>query len=453
VPNPLRFQAGARADYERRATAGFSHVLYAKSPGGVVATATRTAQYRAQIERAARSADVDADTIEALVFLESGGRPEVIAGKDPAAAAGLTQILASTGAGPLGMRVDLVESRRLTTEIARAEDAVTVAPTESRLRTARARVDRLRARRRTVDQRFDPGHALMATGRYLEAARKRFHREDLAFVSYHMGIGNLADVIRDFGAQPGDEGLSYARLYFDSTPLRHAAAYTRLTSFGDDSITYYWRLLAARAIMRLYRTDRRRLERQDELQTAVDSSEEVLHPPARTRSFADPGALAAALRDGELVALPGDPARLHVARGAQVGELAPRLHAKRSLYWALRPAATTALAYFTGGVQAIAAAGPPLTVTATVRDRKYEDLMSFGADTSGTLHAAGFSFDVARSYGTHARAEAVQFMLDRLTAMNLVAWIRFPAALHVTAASDATTLGPWLAPGGAVRPR
>jgi hypothetical protein len=447
VPNPLRFQAGAQADYERRATAGFSHVLYALSPGGVAATAARTAQYRPQIERAARSAHVDPGTIEALVFLESGGRPEVIAGKDPAAAAGLTQILASTGAGLLGMRVDLAESRRLTTEIARAEDAVAGAATEARLRAARQRVERLRAQRRAVDQRFDPVQALMATARYLRISRKRFRREDLAFVSYHMGIANLADVIHGFGKKPGDEGLPYARLYFDSTPLRHAAAYTRLVSFGDDSITYYWRLLAARQIMHLYRSDKKRLARQEQLQTAIDSAEEVLHPPKRTRSFADPGALASGVRDGELARLRDDPAGLQFARGPEVGALAPRLHAKRSLYWALRPAAVTALAYFAAGVHSTVPAGPPLTVTAAVRDRKYEDLLPFGVDSSGTLHTSGFSFDVGRNYGTHARAEAVQFMLDRLTAMNLVAWIRLPGVLHVTAAGDAIGLAPWLAAG------
>jgi hypothetical protein len=385
------------------------------------------------------------------VFLESGGRPEVIAGRDPAAAAGLTQILASTGAGLLAMRVDLAESRRLTGEIARAEDAVAAAATEGRLRTARQRLERLRAQRRAVDQRFDPSQALMATARYLKAARKRFHREDLAFVSYHMGIGNLADVIGDFGAKTGDEGLSYARLYFDSTPLRHAAAYSRLISFGDDSITYYWRLLAARQIMHLYRTDRRGLNRQEERQTAADSAEEALHPPKSTRSFADPGALASGLREGELARLRDDPARLHFARGPEVGALAPRLHAKRSLYWALRPAAVTALSYLAGAVRAIVPAGPPLTVTAAVRDRKYEDLLPLGVDTSGTLHTTGFSFDAARSYGSHARAEAVQFVLDRLTALDLIAWIRLPGALHVTAASDALALGPWLAPGGGVK--
>jgi hypothetical protein len=38
-------------------------------------------------------------------------------------------------------------------------------------------------------------------------------------------------------------------------------------------------------------------------------------------------------------------------------------------------------------------------------------------------------------------------MLDRLTAMNLVAWIRLPGVLHVTAAGDAIGLAPWLAAG------
>jgi hypothetical protein len=32
---------------------------------------------------------------------------------------------------------------------------------------------------------------------------------------------------------------------------------------------------------------------------------------------------------------------------------------------------------------------------------------------------------------------AFQFMLDRLTALNLIAWVREPAAIHITVAPDA----------------
>ena len=53
----------------------------------------------------------------------------------------------------------------------------------------------------------------------------------------------------------GKDIVPYAQLYFDSSPLRHAAAWRKLASLGDDSSTYLWRVLAARDIMRLYRSD------------------------------------------------------------------------------------------------------------------------------------------------------------------------------------------------------
>src|SRR5437588_5563713 len=279
--DPLAYSPGLDSDLVRRATAGYSHVLYAKSPGGVTATARRVAAWRPQVERAAASSGgiADADTLEAIVFLESGGRPDVIAGgSDPANAAGLTQIVAQTGQSLLGMRIDLARSRSLTArarrELARGHPhAAAVA---------------LAARRR-ADPRFDPVAALGATIRYLKIARGRLGRDDLTVVSYHMGIGNLRAVLADYGeSQP-----SYVRAFFDSSPLRHAAAWRLLASFGDDSSTYWWRVLAAKEIMRLYRHDPSQLARLDELQTNKASAEEVLHPAESTAVFRTPGDVAA----------------------------------------------------------------------------------------------------------------------------------------------------------------
>ena len=55
-----------------------------KSPGGVIATARRTESFRPLVEDAVADSGFDADLVEAIVFLESGGRPDVIAGDDPA---------------------------------------------------------------------------------------------------------------------------------------------------------------------------------------------------------------------------------------------------------------------------------------------------------------------------------------------------------------------------------
>jgi hypothetical protein len=276
--DPFAYDSDQREDFERRATTGLSHVLFAKSPGGVIASAERTAQWREQIEDAADHAGIDPDLLEAMIFLESGGRAQVIAGGDPTGAAGLAQIVASTGKELLGMRIQLERSRRLSSRIRklelRAQQSALGRRAERRRRRAERRLPRLREKRARIDERFDPDKALAAAGLYLRRARRGFGLQDLAVESYHMGISNLAGVIRTYlGAderQPIDElvaqnDLSYAQLYFDSSPLRHRDTYELLSGFGDDSSTYYWRVLAAREIMRLWRQDTEELLRLGDL--------------------------------------------------------------------------------------------------------------------------------------------------------------------------------------------
>src|SRR5881409_1516164 len=74
IADPLSYDGTRQAEFEARATAGLTPVLVEKSPGGVIATARRVARFRPLIERAAAGGPVDADTLEALVFLESAGR-------------------------------------------------------------------------------------------------------------------------------------------------------------------------------------------------------------------------------------------------------------------------------------------------------------------------------------------------------------------------------------------
>ncbi len=429
VIDPLVYNPDLDSDYEARATAGYSHVLYAKSPGGVMATAARVDHLRPLVEAAAKKGDIDPDTLEAIVFLESGGRPDVIAGgRDPINASGLTQIVAETGQSLLGMHVDLERSRALTRT---ARKALAQGKPKAAARAL--------ALRRRVDERFDPAKALAGAVRYLDSARERFGSDDLALVSYHMGIGNLQRVIAAYGGGKP----SYVRLFFDSTPLRHSAAWRLLSGFGDDSSTYFWRVLAAREIMRLYRDDRGTLGRRDELQTNKASAEEVLHPEEETKSFADPGAIKGARDNGDLAALPPRPAKLGFRIDPRMGELAPKLGQKPELYHALRPEALRTAQWIGPVVARISGASVPLTMTSAVRDQKYQDLLTqqnIEATSNYSLHTTGFAFDVLRRYASKPQAVAFQFALDRLQALNLIAWVREPAAIHITAASDAGRL-------------
>jgi hypothetical protein len=348
---------------------------------------------------------------------------------------GLTQILAETGRNLLAMRVDPAAARRLSRRIRRAE---------ARGEIERAR--RLRARRMRVDERFDPVKSLQATARYLTFARGRLGQPDMAVASYHMGVGNLQNVITDF-KRTGSTPRSYAELYFGSSPSGRPAPYRRLLALGDDSSTYLWRVLAAKEIMRAYRADPSALSAQAELHTAKNSSEEVLHPERSTEAFDDPEELEEAYRDGDIRAFQHAPRRLGLARDRRMGELAKKLEREPDLYRGLRPEAYALAAYLARMVRVAAGAPMPLRVTSTVRDKEYQRLLikrNREATMKYSLHTTGYAFDVLRRYRSRSQAQAFQFALDRLQSLNLIAWVREPAAIHITVSREAARLEPLL---------
>jgi hypothetical protein len=393
----LAYDADRQEDYERRASAGLSQVIYEKSPGGVLATAQRVDALRPLVEAAAGDR-WDPDVVEGIVFLESAGRPDARASDDLHGAVGLTQILAETATGLLGMRVDVEASQRYTRRLARATSA----------RRQRALI----AARRRVDERFDPRRALAGTIRYLDFVKERLGRDDLAVVAYHMGLGNLQ---RALGAY-GEDDIPYAQLFFDSSPLRHAEAWDVLSGLGDDSSLYLWRVRGAQAIMERFRENPRALAEQVLLHEAAPSAEQVLWPPGTPR-FVDPEAL----RTDELAVIEGAGLRLsRTLAAAPVGQRA------------LRPSALSVLRYLGAATREISGASP-LTVTAATRDVASEDAdPRFGVEAPPSLHTTGNTFDLGRRYRSRAQAQALQFVLDRLTALDIIAWVREPAQIHVT---------------------
>ena len=427
--DPLAWRPARRADFEDRAAVGLSHVIYEMSPGGAVASAKRTAAYRDRIEAAARDHEVDADTLEAVIFLESAGRPEAIAGPTPESAAGLAQILPSTATDLLGMSVDLPQSIALTERISRSRSP--------------ARTDRLEAARAAIDQRFDPEAAIAGAARYLELGGKRFGDPELAVVSYHMGIGNLEGVLRTYaGVADGtpiadlvaDRRLSYPRVYFDSGPDLHRDAWQALRGFGDESADYLWKVLASKQVLALYRDDPDRLAAVATLATNKASLEELYHPEDQTNVFDDPGAIEDATNDGDLLPLPDEPG-LGWEPDPDIGELAGELGESPQLYRALRPEALATLTYLAGVVRRISGAATPLQVTSAVRDRNYQDRLVQSnpqATEEYSLHTTGWAFDIRRDYASKRQAEAFQYELDRLRALEVLDYAVEPGAIHIT---------------------
>ena len=200
-------------------------------------------------------------------------------------------------------------------------------------RLARARgpreADRISAKRRGVDERFDPRKSLAATGRYLKLAMDEFGREDLAVVSYHMGIGNLQSVLGAYG----DDDASYAQVFFDTAPDQHPRAYRLLAGLGDDSKTYLWRVLASHEVMRLYRDDRARLERLARLHDGRAVGRAGAAPTRPHQGLRDRGRPDGRLSRGRAAPVPDEPAQRAAPRpGAAkraLGGLRPRPSSSR----------------------------------------------------------------------------------------------------------------------------
>ena len=433
LPDPFAYDPARKGEFERRAAAGTSHVLYARSPGGAGITAQRVARWRPQVEAAAKQAGVDPDRLEALVFLESAGREDAMAG-DTEGAVGLTQILAETGQNLLGMHVDVAKSRRYTRRIRR-----------ELVRGHLLKVQRLRAARAKVDQRFDPQLSLLATARYLTMAKARFKREDLAFVSYHMGMGNLQNVLRAYGRATSTTRSS------TSTPRRSAtppptrssprSATTPPTTGGSSA----------------------RPRRSCGSAATTPASSRGSSPPrwprtpprrcctrrARRPRFATPKKLEQAWADEQIVAFPQNERVTGLRADAHMGELG----APPTLYQGLRPEALATALYIGAEVRAISKQSP-LIVTSTVRDDVYQRRLvarNREATRNYSLHTTGWAFDIARKYRSKAHALAFQFVLDRLQVLDAIAWVREPGAIHVTAAPEGKALLPLLKrvqPGG-----
>jgi soluble lytic murein transglycosylase-like protein len=454
--DPFRYGPKRDREFLERGRDGNAHVVYAKSPGGVEATARRVARYDRAIRAAASRRGVDGSTLRALVFLESAGRPEVMAGGDPRGATGIAQILPGTARDLLGMRVDVDASRDLTRRIARYDQDAVLAPRARWRRIARRRAARLRARRRRVDERFDVERSLDAAARYLQTAKRGFGRDDFGLAAYHMGIANLRRVVNRYVSPKPRErtpratiaryGLSYVQVYFDSTPVRNPRTHRLLQSFGDDSATYLFRVEAAREILRLYREDLAELRGLAAQHGAKASAEEVLRPRTDNPPFEDTDALRDAYDDGDLVALPDDPRLLAFSVDRRMGSLARRLRASPVLYRGVRRDALATLLFIAKETRRAAGRGA-IRVTSTVRDLGYQRLLirSNPQATSGfSLHTTGYAIDLARDPRRRWQERALVPVLTRLRSLGVIDWVYEPTAIHLTVGPEGRRFRPLL---------
>ncbi|HET7568943.1 MAG TPA: DUF5715 family protein [Gaiellaceae bacterium] len=384
---------------------------------GVFATARRVVAWRRLAARAAAHTTVDANLLEAVVYVESSGNAGATAGSR----AGLTQ-LTPAQARSAGLHVNVRRSRALTREIGWWAH-------HGNYRMAR----RLARRRAIADRRFRPLAELRATVTLLERATRRLGRSDLAVASLHLGVTGLAGTIARFGA--GEP--SYAQLYFGSAPNRRQDVYARLTGHGPAAYDFYWHVRAADRVLRLYRGNPRKLEWEDAQQHRKSSAEEVLHPRPAGHEFRTPAQLLSAWRHHRLVRIPGDTRRTHVVV-EPLGAMARTYHRPRRLYRGLRRGALGVLLAVAKNVHRLA--GGSIHLTSAVRDDRYQAaLMQVNANAARTYstHTTGYTFDIGRATLGRGQERALVWTLNRLTAMNAVAYIVESGCYHVNVSSRA----------------
>ena len=353
-------------------------------------------RFRADIERAADDAGVDPDLIEGMVLLESAGRPDAIASDDLEESVGLTQILAETATSLLDMHVDVAASERLTRRLARR------AGRARRIGSGPSGAEWTSASTREVARRHRP----------LPEAREGRVR----------ARGPCGGLVPHGNRQPPGRARRVRRRRRQlragllrrspDLPARLPPAHPPRRRLEDLSLAR----ARLREVMRLYREDRPRLE--------------AARTPPGGRAVRRAGAASAGpdrgLRehrrpdgrglDGELRPFSNEPRRYGLRRSPAIED---------ELLWGLRP---------------------------SVRARRIP-----GARRApGVGHASAAHCHEARDHGGgRPRAAphrlrlrcppplqqwraggAFQYMLDRLQALNLIAWTRDSSSIHITASGE-----------------
>lgn len=301
--------------------------------------------------------------------------------------------------------------------------------------------ENLVAKRRQVDQRFDPARAVAAQTRYLVRLTRRYGGVDWALQAYHGGEAGASKTMNLFtgassrsllasrGTPYASLGtgrwLPYTELYQRVSPSATPAAFSYLFGRSDDHRYYWWKVLMAERALDLYRQDAQEFERQwRELQPGLNA-DAAFYPDPTTLQFADNSALQAAYRAGELVSLPGNAGALGL-RTVNLAALAPE---STSLQKGLRPEGMGALLrlaqiYRSSGGQ------EPLSVVSMVQSEAYRQLwesrypdppLPAGVPRDPEFHTTGVTFDVRRPTRDWDR-KVLEYSLGRLYDSLRVSW-------------------------------
>jgi soluble lytic murein transglycosylase-like protein len=383
---------------------------------------------------AERRSGFPASTLQAIAYLESWGNPKA---QSPSGPRGIMQISEAT-ARRMGLRIVYARRRQ-------------VVKTRTAVRNKRGKLVYRTVRRRVVytvlvrDDRLKPERAIPAAARYLAALEQRLGARDWAIWAYHCGEGCVADFLTLARETKGldDPPASVAKVFFACSPAwnRPLCEALRTQMERDYSPTYWFRVMRAEQLLRMYRDDPEEFQdlaveyryRPDSSRRAPDRLSVWLKPPGPRRESDHAAQDEPASR---LVSAPDDPDFLGFrlatpdtgaeddglstrALPSTLGTLAYIAFETRRLFEAMRP-----------DDQFVPLEVTALALPVITGDRN-------GNETQGSRmleHASGQVFDISTARLPFVERECLRFVLDDLGWNGYLGFIEEPpgsGTLHI----------------------
>jgi hypothetical protein len=383
---------------------------------------------------AERKSGFPASVLQAMAYVESWGMANA---ESPAGPRGILQISEATGKR-IGLRIVYATRHRTV----KTKTAVVNKHGKTLYRTVRHKETYTVMVR---DDRLKPEKAIPAAAMYLAGMEQRYGGRDWAIWAYHCGEGCVADFRALAKSAKGldDPPASVAKVFFGCSPVwnRDLCAAIHAQMDRDYSPTYWFRVMRAEQLLRMYRDDPS--EFQDLAAEYKYAADPVQRAPDRLSAWLKPqdliyetGDLIRNDRGSRLVSAPDDPEFFgyrvdgHALRPlpqggppgqdeddnwrvkalpATIGTLAYIAFETRRLYGALRPGE----------------AFVPLKATALVLPK---------ADGGSTLlqgartmdHASGQVFDLSLPGLPPEEQECLRFVLDDLGWSGALGFIEEP---------------------------
>jgi hypothetical protein len=346
------------------------------------------------------------------------------------------------------------------------------AVTRDELIAKRARELRLlEAKRRQVDERYDPAKAIASQTRYLVRMARRYGTLDWVFQAYHGGEGGVRNTVSYYlgdrwrlygspegairgvmlasrgGAERERAPLTFEDLYFKTTPLTEPAAFSYLYGRSDNHRYYWWKILAAERAIDLYRRDPAKFREQWSALRPGQRLEVVWYPHSKELNFHDVAALEQGYAAGQLVRWPAS-ARSH---GLVLDNVAPLDPANAYQYKGLRPEALGALFRVADLYLANGGSSAPLRLYSLVQTERYRAQLNAVRPPSWMRHPmepedvpidlepTGLCFDIARPAADWNR-KVLEYALGWLADRNQIYWVeereQGPARYHICPSPD-----------------